>query len=85
MALTPGKIKNILGGISSVSSALNTSIKDPESLPMQTKGLFGKKDDEQIAQLETQLGEQEKKSKQTMYIAIGIVAVLLLFGKKLMK
>jgi len=68
-----------------VLDAVGKGIKPEEDLPVTEKGIFNRQDEQQIAQLESQLGEQEKKNKQTMYIAIGVIAVVLLFGKKLMK
>lgn len=82
-ALSSGKLNTILSGAGSVLSDIGSKL--PKAEDPQTKSLFGRKEDEEIAQLQADLGEKEKKQKQTMYIAIAVVLALLLFGKKLMK
>jgi hypothetical protein len=84
-ALGPEKWSKIFSVGGDVLGSIGKGIKPEDELPVTEKGLFNRQDEQQIAQLESQLGEQEKKNKQTMYIAIGVIAVVLLFGKKLMK
>ena len=76
-ALSSGKLSQIFSAVSDITK--------PQDEP-QNKALFGKKDE--IEALEAEVAAKDAaaaKQKQTMTMVVIGAAVLLLFGKKLMK
>lgn len=81
-ALSSGKLANILAGAGDFAKDLSAKLPQGEEKGTE-KGLFNRREEEAQA---IALAEAEAKKKQTtMYIIIGAVAFVLLFGKKLMK
>lgn len=81
--VNPEKWKNALGAASKIFGTIGDAI---DSAKGEEKGLFDKQEqiDALNAQMAAQQANDDKQKKMIMYVAIG-AAVLLLFGKKLMK